>query len=73
MIVIKYDATNLREQLKCALSFAQNNVDTRFNFFISPSIGNYLDWISKNKNIPRSVYLRTLIEKDMVINKEYNA
>lgn len=45
--------------------------DTRFNFFISPKIAAYLDWISKNKRIPRAVYLRTLIENKMQTDKEF--
>lgn len=71
--IVMYNDDTLDESLKMALDLASDQADVRFNFFISPSIGNYLDWISKNKNIPRSVYLRTLIEKDMTSNKEYNA
>jgi hypothetical protein len=48
------------------------NIDTRFNFFISPKIGNFLDWIAKKKKLPRAVYLRKLIEDDMDKNKEYS-
>ena len=54
------------------VEYAKDQVDVRFNFFISSSIGNYLDWISKTKKVPRSVYLRNLIEKDMEKNKSYN-
>jgi len=45
--------------------------DIRFNFFVSPKISNYLHWISKEKRVPRSVYLRRLIEEDMKKEKEY--
>ena len=55
------------------VDYAQDKQDVRFNFFISPAIGNYLDWVSKEKKIPRSVYLRSLIEKDMEDNQEYNS
>ncbi len=68
----EYDRSNLKEVLKTSIEFAQSRSDTRFNFFISPEIGAYLDWISKNKRIPRAVYLRRLIEEDMKNNKEYN-
>lgn len=54
------------------VDYAKEKIDVRFNFFISPDIGNYLDWISKEKKIPRSVYLRGLIEKDMENSDEYN-
>ncbi|GIK83552.1 MAG: hypothetical protein BroJett025_01740 [Patescibacteria group bacterium] len=71
--VIEYTNEMLSEVLGDALEYAQSKMDFRFNFFISPAIGNYLDWISKVKKIPRSVYLRNLIEKDMEDNDEYNS
>lgn len=69
--VCNYNANNLDEILDQAINFASESSDVRFNFFISPSIGNYLDWVSKVKKIPRSVYLRGLIEKDMEKNNEW--
>jgi hypothetical protein len=69
--VDSYDDDTLAELLKVAVEYAQDVSDIRFNFFISPSLSNYLDWISQNKKVPRSVYLRELIERDMERNKEY--
>ncbi|MEN8253095.1 MAG: hypothetical protein ABFQ62_01825 [Patescibacteria group bacterium] len=69
--IIEYGKDNLKESLKNALEFAKDQSDIRFNFFISPTIANYFDWIAKNKRIPRSVYLRRLIEADMKANTEY--
>ncbi len=54
------------------IGYAKEQIDIRFNFFISPLIVNYLDWIAKKKKIPRSVYLRSLIQKDMKNNKDYS-
>jgi len=71
--VIEYSKNNLTEVIEESIEFAQSKMDVRFNFFISPAIGNYLDWISKEKKIPRSVYLRSLIEKDMNNSDEYNS
>lgn len=65
MQVIDYSLQNLPEKLNDALAFASGLVDTRFNFFISPKISNYLDWVSKKKRLPRAVYLRRLIEEEM--------
>lgn len=70
--VIGYNDKNLEEALNLALSYATEQMDTRFNFFVSPSIVNYLDWVSKKKRLPRAVYLRRLIEEDMRNSKEYN-
>lgn len=69
--VIEYTDNNLEDTLRDAIDYAQGKADVRFNFFISPSIGNYLDWVSKVKKIPRSVYLRGLIEKDMEKNNDW--
>ncbi len=46
-------------------------MDIRFNFFISPEIGRYLDWVSKHKKIPRAAFLRSLIEKTMKAEKDF--
>jgi hypothetical protein len=67
--VVEYNLSNLKSILKQAISYAQEAADTRFNFFISPKIGNYLDWVAKEKRIPRAVYLRRLIEEDMKKNQ----
>lgn len=69
--LIEYSEESLKDELSIALQNAQENTDVRFNFFISPAIGRYLDWISKVKKIPRSVYLRALIEKEISQNIEY--
>lgn len=69
--LIEYTEENLKDELIIALQNAQESSDVRFNFFISPAIGRYLDWISKVKKIPRSVYLRALIEKEISLNTEY--
>lgn len=70
--LVEYDLASLTELLKMYVKDLSENIDTRFNFFISPKIGNYLDWISKKKKLPRAVYLRKLIEEDMDKNKEYS-
>lgn len=69
--LVNYDENSLKEKLSDALDYASSQQEVRFNFFISPAIGRYLDWISKVKKIPRSVYLRALIEREMRENKEY--
>lgn len=64
--IVRYSTIDeLRDEVPFALEFATNAQDTRFNFFISPDLVNYLNWVSKSKKIPRSVYLRDLIDVDM--------
>lgn len=70
--VVEYTDHDLKEVLTTSIIFASDTQDTRFNFFISPRHQNYLDWIAKNRKIPRSVHLRDLIEKDIAENQEYN-
>jgi hypothetical protein len=72
LYLVEYSAENLKAQLSEYIEFAKINSDTRFNFFISPQIGSYLDLISHHKKLPRAVYLRRLIEDDMKLNKEYD-
>lgn len=67
----EYTQSNLRKVLEDYIEYAKANSDTRFNFFISPQIGTYLDWISRKRKLPRAVYLRRLIEDDMKLNKDY--
>ena len=65
LILMEYSENDLEKIAKEGLSEANQKMDVRFNFFISPRIGAYLDWISKNQKTPRAVYLRRLIEEDM--------
>lgn len=70
LLWVEYDDENVRKELMYAIETASEQQDTRFNFFISPRIAGYLDWVAKNKRIPRAVYLRRLIEEDMQQNPE---
>jgi len=71
LILLEYNDKDVKEVVANALDYAASAQDVRFNFFISPQIGRYLDWVSKKKRIPRAVYLRKLIEEEMVANKEF--
>jgi len=68
---ISYNKDNLVTLLGKAIEEAKGNVDVRFNFFVSPKILNYLDWVAKKRMEPRSVFLRKLIEKEMKKDKEF--
>ena len=63
--IITYDQLDVFEVVKNALEYALTKQDIRFNFFISPGIAQFLDLVARVKKVPRSVYLRTLIERDM--------
>ena len=73
ILLVKYEDLNqLSDLIDEYVEYAKEKVDFRFNFFISPAIGRYLDWISRVKKIPRSVYLRALIEREIRDSKEYS-
>ena len=59
--------------LKKAIEVARKSADVRFNFFVSPKILSYLDWVAKNRMVPRAVFLRELIEREMRKDREYIA
>ncbi len=68
--IIRYTKVeDLDKEVGFALDFVTGAQDTRFNFFISSELSSYLDWISKKKKIPRSVYLRELIQQEMKIEE----
>jgi hypothetical protein len=69
-IVYKNDK-DLADKVVEMVEYVTSNQDTRFNFFISPDQVSYLDWIARNRKISRSVYLRQLIDDDMLQNQDY--
>lgn len=66
-----YETESINETVKELMRWASDNIDIRFNFFITPPMIAYMDWLSEKKRIPRSVFLRGLIDKEMRLNKEY--
>ncbi len=71
LAIVKYSPLDLEQQLIDSIDFLSQSTDTRFNFFISPKHVQFLDWVAQTKKIPRSVYLRKLIEKDRENHPEY--
>lgn len=69
--IIEYTVDNLSEKVVSFIEEAKKNTDVRFNFFVSPKILAYLDWVAKTKKLPRAVFLRELIEKEMRKDKEF--
>lgn len=67
----EYNSAEIDTLLPKMIEEMLKRVDIRFNFFISPEIGRYLDWISQHKKIPRAAFLRNLIEKAMKNDKDF--
>lgn len=72
LVLLEYNEKDIKEVVANALEYVSSAQDVRFNFFISPEIGRFLDWVSKKRRLPRAVYLRKLIEGDMRSNKEFS-
>ena len=62
----KYTLQTLRDIIDDFLLYVEGNADSRFTFFITSNIAHYLEKVSRKRKLPKSVYLRRLIEKDMV-------
>lgn len=71
IICENYANDTLDEIVEYFLYYVKDSNDTRFTFYITSAIARYLDAISKKARIPKSVYLRHLIEMDMKHN-QYN-
>ncbi len=71
VIWVEYNQDNLADKLSKALEMAKCLTDVRFNFFVNPRILFYLDSVSKKRMIPRSVFLRDLIEREMKKDKTW--
>lgn len=71
MQIVQYNLDNLKDILMKSLDEAMKHADVRFNFFVSPKILNYLDWVAQKRMIPRSVFLRNLIEHEMKKEKDF--
>ena len=61
----KYSLQTLSGILHDFLGYVDSKSDLRFTFFITPKIASFLDTIAKRGKLPKSVYLRKLIEDDM--------
>lgn len=73
LIYHEYLPDQIEKILKDDIFQVLENTDTRFNFYISPEIGRYLDWVSQHKKLPRAVFLRSLLEKAMKLEKGFEA
>jgi len=71
LLIVEYTEENIEETIREALNKIKDYSDVRFNFFVSPKILNYLDWIAQKRMIPRSVFLRNLIEREIKKDKEF--
>lgn len=65
VICEKYSRFTLPDIIDDFLNYVQGTNDSRFTFFITSEIASFLDKTAKREKLPKSVYLRKLIEQDM--------
>jgi len=73
LIISGYTEENIEEVMGMTLKKASSLIDVRFNFFVNSKILSYLDWVASKKMLPRSVFLRNLIEHEMKKDKEFKS
>jgi hypothetical protein len=52
--------------IKDFLRYVEEDKNTKFTFFMSPKYTRYLERVSVEHQVPKSTYLRGLIEADML-------
>jgi len=70
LIVEKYSLSTLPDLLDDFINYFRGESDTRFTFFITSKIASYLEKQAKRNKVPKSVYLRDLINEDMKTPKK---
>ncbi|NCS32190.1 hypothetical protein GW793_01730 [bacterium] len=71
---IEYKETSeLLNRLEEELDLVKEGEDIRFNFLIPPSMVDYLEWVSKQRRVPKSVFLRNLIRGEMEKDTDYGS
>lgn len=63
---------DLETKLEDAIYEVKEHLDIRFDFFVNSKLLDYLNWVSKELKMPRSVYIRELIKREMNNNDKYN-
>jgi len=68
--VIEYqDIKEMEQYLKREIDLAIKELDIRFTMLLPPEIVNFLNKVSREKNVPKSVYIRNLIKENMKTKK----
>ena len=66
VLLMPYNLDNLKIILKNSLDFLrERSIEKRFTMLMAPKLLKGLEKICKSKKIPRSVYIRELIEEDL--------
>lgn len=65
VILIEYNDTNIKSQLKLALSIASEELDVRFNMMLPSNLISHIQSKSEKENLSKAAYIRKLISEDL--------
>ena len=65
LICEKYTLSTLEDNIASFLNYVTGKSDQRFTFFVTAEIAHHLEEVSRVRKMPKSVYVRKLIERDM--------
>lgn len=65
LMCTQYKINGLKNILEDFLNYVHGKSQHRFTFFIGSRIANFLEETSRKKHLPKSVYVRGLIEREM--------
>lgn len=65
LLAEKYDITNVGKIIEEFMRYVAGIHESRFTFFITSELAMHLEKMSKKYHVPKSVYLRQLIERDI--------
>lgn len=64
-----YSNFDLEQILEEGLLYARSQLETRFNLYLSPKHMQHLTKVTQTYKMPRSAYIRKLIDEDMKLKK----
>ncbi len=70
--VIEYSRNEIQELVKKVLKSVSAESNERFSFLVPKSINSYLEWISKEKDCPKSTFMRRVLEDKAKSDKAYH-
>ena len=69
LVCERYTLETLESVILDFILYAKGSNDTRFTFFLTSHLSGYLEKAAKKARLPKSVYLRQLLEVDMKSKK----
>ena len=69
LVCEEYSPESLNSIIEDFINYVQGANDSRFTFFITSEMASHLKKMAKKERVPKAVYLRRLIQKDLPAGK----